>query len=226
MYSREEILNMVQRNQEFFYQPFEFPYDIKVGGHVDSFEKLRRLRFPSDFEGGSVLDIGCNLCFYLHEARRRGAGRLVGIESSPRILELAKEIDQNVFESGLELKQLSYPNDDVMLGDEVFDYGLLMAVLHHLGQPYRVLERLAARVRRLLILEIVIAPGGGQRRFMLREQYGDLVPSEPCLIWMLEKLFARVERIGTSVAPGDDSHRVIYHAYPHQVQTTSVDQSQ
>ena len=213
MYSREEIVAMVRRNEPLFYQPFEFPHGVRVGGHVDSFEKLRRIGFPDAFDGASVLDVGCNLGFYLHEARRRGAGRLVGLEPNPDIFRLAREIDENVFGSGIELRPLSYPYDDRALGDETFDYGLLMAVLHHLGHPYRVLQRLAARVTRLLIVEACVFDGG-PRDFQLRERYKDLVPSESCLVWMLESLFSDVRRVGTSVSPGDGSHRVIFHARP------------
>src|SRR3954467_15145684 len=56
---------------------------------------------PADLAGRSVLDIGCNAGFYSMEMKRRGAGRVVGIDSDERYLaqaRLAAEI------SGLEIE--------------------------------------------------------------------------------------------------------------------------
>lgn len=40
--------------------------------------------FPEDLEGRSVLDVGCNAGFYAIEAKRRNAGRVMGIVDSQR----------------------------------------------------------------------------------------------------------------------------------------------
>src|SRR5436190_23952274 len=56
---------------------------------------------PADLSGRTVLDIGCNAGFYSLEMKRRGAARVVGIDSDPRYLaqaRLAAEI------SGLEIE--------------------------------------------------------------------------------------------------------------------------
>ncbi|MCE9670741.1 DUF1698 domain-containing protein [Myxococcus stipitatus] len=47
--------------------------------------------FPSDLRGKSVLDIGCNGGFYSIEMKRRGAARVVGIDSDARYLAQALE---------------------------------------------------------------------------------------------------------------------------------------
>ena len=39
---------------------------------------------PADLTGNSVLDIGCNAGFYSVEMKRRGAGRVIGIDSDER----------------------------------------------------------------------------------------------------------------------------------------------
>ena len=41
---------------------------------------------PEDLTGKSVLDIGCNAGFYSIEMKRRGAGRVLGIDSEPMYL--------------------------------------------------------------------------------------------------------------------------------------------
>jgi len=45
---------------------------------------------PQDLQGASVLDIGCNGGFYSIEAKRRGAGRVLGIDIDDRYLNQAR----------------------------------------------------------------------------------------------------------------------------------------
>src|SRR2546426_403943 len=45
---------------------------------------------PKDLAGASVLDIGCNAGFYSIEMKRRGAGRVLGIDSDDRYLAQAR----------------------------------------------------------------------------------------------------------------------------------------
>ena len=45
---------------------------------------------PADLTGKTVLDIGCNAGFYAIEMARRGASRVVGIDSDPRYLAQAQ----------------------------------------------------------------------------------------------------------------------------------------
>src|SRR5215218_653582 len=45
---------------------------------------------PSDLRGKTVLDIGCNGGFYSIEMKRRGADRVVGIDSDTRYLAQAR----------------------------------------------------------------------------------------------------------------------------------------
>src|SRR3954452_4247682 len=45
---------------------------------------------PQDLTGRTVLDIGCNAGFYAIEMKRRGAARVVGIDSDPLYLAQAR----------------------------------------------------------------------------------------------------------------------------------------
>src|SRR5215203_2227545 len=45
---------------------------------------------PADLHGKSVLDIGCNAGFYSIEMKRRGARRVVAVDSDPRYLAQAR----------------------------------------------------------------------------------------------------------------------------------------
>src|SRR3982750_3291388 len=54
--------------------------------------KWRRFRhaIPQDLTGKSVLDVGCNAGFYSIEMKRRGAERVVGIDSNEGYLAQAR----------------------------------------------------------------------------------------------------------------------------------------
>src|SRR5512144_2273821 len=45
---------------------------------------------PQDLSGRTVLDIGCNAGFYSIEMKRRGAARVVGLDTSDRYLRQAR----------------------------------------------------------------------------------------------------------------------------------------
>lgn len=184
-----------------------------MNGHVDSYKKLELLQFPDDFNQCSIIDIGCNLGFYLHEARKRNAGRLVGLEFNKCNFDLAVEIEKNILNSGIEFYNYSYPEQDKLLEGNTFDYAMIMAVLHYMNNPYRVIEKISKRVKKALFLEAVVEGYWGKKKFSLRDKYFDIVPSEKCLEYILKNNFSRVEKLGRSVSPGDNSKRIIYKAY-------------
>jgi tRNA (mo5U34)-methyltransferase len=98
---------------------------------------------PEDLGGATVLDVGCNAGFYCLEFKRRGADRVVGIDSDARYLAqaaLAAEV------SGLEieLQQLSV-YEVAQLGDR-FDWVIFMGVLYHLRHPLLALDLLYEHV--------------------------------------------------------------------------------
>jgi tRNA (mo5U34)-methyltransferase len=92
---------------------------------------------PTDLHGKSVLDIGCNAGFYAIEMKRRGAGRVVGIDYDPTYLAQAR-FAAEVCGVDLELRQLSVY--DVAALGERFDLVLFMGVLYHLRHPLLALD--------------------------------------------------------------------------------------
>ena len=98
---------------------------------------------PRDLRGASVLDIGCNAGFYSIEMKRRGADRVVGIDSSDVYLAQAK-FAAEVSGVKLELKKLSVY--DVEALGERFDLVLFMGVLYHLRHPLLALDLLREHV--------------------------------------------------------------------------------
>ncbi|MGQ3355445.1 MAG: TIGR04290 family methyltransferase [Phreatobacter sp.] len=92
---------------------------------------------PQDLKGASVLDIGCNAGFYSMEMKRRGAARVVGIDSDPRYLAQAR-LAAEVVELDIEFRELSIY--DVAALGERFDIVLFMGVLYHLRHPLLALD--------------------------------------------------------------------------------------
>lgn len=100
---------------------------------------------PGDLSGWTVLDIGCNAGFYSIEMKRRGAARVVAIDSDPRYLAqaaLAAEV------AGVELDLRRMSVYDVAALDEQFDLVLFLGVLYHLRHPLLALDLIRAHACR------------------------------------------------------------------------------
>jgi tRNA (mo5U34)-methyltransferase len=62
---------------------------------------------PADLTGKTVLDIGCNAGFYSIEMKRRGAKRVLGIDSDDRYLAQARLACDALGQDGIEFRNLS-----------------------------------------------------------------------------------------------------------------------
>jgi tRNA (mo5U34)-methyltransferase len=104
-------------------------------------QKFRRFAasLPSDLRGMTVLDIGCNAGFYAFEMKRRGADRVVAIDSDPRYLAQA-ELASRVLGLDIELRKLDVYR--VAELREQFDVVLFLGVLYHLRHPLLALDLL------------------------------------------------------------------------------------
>ncbi len=98
---------------------------------------------PADLNGKTVLDIGCNGGFYSIEMKRRGASRVVSIDSDPIYLAQAR-FAAEMAGVDIELKQLDVYN--VAELKEKFDVVLFMGVLYHLRHPLLALDLLSEHV--------------------------------------------------------------------------------
>jgi tRNA (mo5U34)-methyltransferase len=104
---------------------------------------------PADLHGQTVLDIGCNGGFYAIEMKRRGAERVVGIDSDARYLAQAR-FAAEVSGVDIELYQLSV-YDVARLG-ATFDLVLFMGVFYHLRHPLLALDLIHEHVARDLLV--------------------------------------------------------------------------
>jgi tRNA (mo5U34)-methyltransferase len=98
---------------------------------------------PADLTGKSVLDIGCNAGFYSLEMKRRGAARVVGIDSDPAYLAQAR-FAAEVCGADIEFRELDVYN--IARLREKFDLVLFMGVLYHLRHPLLALDLLYEHV--------------------------------------------------------------------------------
>ena len=109
---------------------------IKFSGFADA--------LPDDLGGKSVLDIGCNAGFYAIEMKRRGAGRVLGIDSDERYLAQARLASRTLGFEDIEYRQLSVY--DVGALGERFDWVIFMGVLYHLRHPLLALDLIREHV--------------------------------------------------------------------------------
>ncbi len=113
--------------------------------------KFARFRdaIPKDMSGKSVLDIGCNAGFYSFEMKRRGAARVLGIDTDERYLRQARfaaEMEE------VDVEFLRMPVWDVAALGEKFDLVIFMGVLYHLRHPLLALDLIHEHVARGLML--------------------------------------------------------------------------
>ena len=106
---------------------------------------------PGDLAGKTVLDIGCNAGFYSIEMKRRGASRVLGIDSDDRYLAQARLATEVLgYEDDVEFAKLDVY--DVGALREKFDLVIFMGVLYHLRHPLLALDLIREHVARDLLL--------------------------------------------------------------------------
>jgi len=103
-----------------------------------------------DVEGKSVLDIGCNAGFYSVEMKRRGAARVVGIDSDDRYLDQARLASEVLGHGDIEFARLDVY--DVAALGETFDLVIFMGVFYHLRHPLLALDLIREHVARDMLL--------------------------------------------------------------------------
>ena len=172
---------------------------------------------PGDLSGYTVLDIGCNGGFYALEMKRRGADRVVAIDSDERYLRqaaLAAEV------SGLSIELHHMSVYEIARLGRRFDLVLFMGVLYHLRHPLLALDLIRAQVAGDLLVcqslhrgnptaaaiaedypfeetEVFLEPGAPRMQFVEHRFAGDptnwWIPNAPCTEAMLRSAGFRIE---------------------------------
>jgi tRNA (mo5U34)-methyltransferase len=121
--------------------------------------KFRAFRhvLPENLAGKTVLDVGCNAGFYSLEMKRRGASRVLGIDTNEHYLRQARFAARV---EGAEIDFLRMPVWDVATLGERFDLVIFMGVLYHLRHPLLALDLIHEHVARDLMLFQSMQRGG------------------------------------------------------------------
>jgi tRNA (mo5U34)-methyltransferase len=104
---------------------------------------------PDRLKGKTVLDIGCNAGFYAMEMKRRGAERVLGLDTDDEYLEQAR-FAADVTGLDVEFRKMS-AYDVGQLGER-FDLVIFMGVLYHLRHPLLALDLIHEHAARDLLL--------------------------------------------------------------------------
>ena len=114
---------------------------------------------PEDMSGMTVLDIGCNAGFYAMEMKRRGAARVIGIDTDECYLRQAR-FAAEIENSEVEFRRLGVW--DLATLKEKFDLVIFMGVLYHLRHPLLALDLIHEHVARDLLLFQSLQRGSGE----------------------------------------------------------------
>jgi tRNA (mo5U34)-methyltransferase len=140
-----------------WFHSIDLGHGIVTPGLDRSADKLARIELPATLEGRTVLDIGAWDGFFSFEAERRGASRVLAVDSycwsgagwgTQEGFNFARRVlGSRVEDCELDVGDLSPERVGT------FDVVLFLGVLYHLKHPYAALERVASVARDLLILE-------------------------------------------------------------------------
>ena len=141
---------------------------------------------PSDLTGKTVLDIGCNAGFYSMEMKRRGAARVLGLDSDDRFLAQARFAAEV---SGLEIEFRKMSVYEVGCLGERFDLVVFMGVLYHLRHPLLALDLIHDNVAKDLLLfqsmqrgSVTVAPVDEDYDFWEEEHFEE--PGYPRMVFV------------------------------------------
>jgi tRNA (mo5U34)-methyltransferase len=151
--TREEIAERVKSLGPWFHNLDLEGVQTAPEHFIHDYPRSKFARFehalPADLTGRTVLDVGCNAGFYAMEMKRRGAERVVAIDSDEKYLAQAR-FAAEVNGHAIELRRLDVY--DVGALREKFDLVLFMGVLYHLRHPLLALDLLHEHAVKDLLL--------------------------------------------------------------------------
>ncbi len=135
---------------------------IVTPGRDESPRKLRWIDLPERLAGKTVLDVGAWDGFFSFEAERRGAARVLALDSvawqepawGPRGWGTKAGFELARRALGSQVEDLTIDFDEISpatVGQ--FDVVLFLGVLYHMKNPWQILEQMRSVCRELLILE-------------------------------------------------------------------------
>lgn len=157
--TREEKLAFI--NASAWFHKIPLGEEICTPGLQDCAQTLRRIHMPPDLSGRTVLDVGANDGYFSFEAKRRGAARVVALDTWERKYDQTQSIDNIRFCAQVLDLEIEIVQADVLdYQGGPFDVVLFMGVLYHMQDPLAGLRKVARLARDLVIVESHVIDGG------------------------------------------------------------------
>src|SRR4051794_30015336 len=152
-FSREEIRRRVDALGPWFHNLDLDGVSTAPSHFLGDYPRVKWRRFagviPETLHGKTVLDIGCNAGFYSMEMKRRGASRVLGLDTADDYLAQARFAAGL---SGLDIEFRKMSVYDVGALGERFDIVVFMGVLYHLRHPLLALDLIHEHIADDLLL--------------------------------------------------------------------------
>ena len=152
-FSREAIVRRVRELGPWFHNIDLRGVQTAPDHFLGDYPAVKWRRFeaalPADLHGRTVLDIGCNAGFYAIEMKRRGAERVVAMDSDRDYLQQARFAAEV---NGVDLEFCELSVYDIGVLGERFDLVLFLGVLYHLRHPLLALDLIHEHVARDLLV--------------------------------------------------------------------------
>jgi 2-polyprenyl-3-methyl-5-hydroxy-6-metoxy-1,4-benzoquinol methylase len=158
----DSSLDQVRNRFEWDAKNFDAIYRLERSWTSRWFNKMFRkaifLRYDVTFEkagdvtGKSVLDIGCGSGIYAVDFARRGARRVLGIDFSANMIDLARaEARRHEVGGVCEFRQLNFLDAEL---HEPFDVAIAMGVFDYLPDPTPFIQKMAKVTRGRMIISL------------------------------------------------------------------------
>jgi len=176
---KDEIVAAI-KSFPFWYQRIHLGqgvYTTDEPAHHEGIWQRLDASFPRDLRGASVLDVGTNAGYFAIQVKRRGAGRVLGIESSGDYFRQAV-LCRRVLNLDIEYRHM----DAHQLEDlgEYFDIVIFTGILYHLKNPLQVLEQVGRLCRDAIVVETEILADDPRTCVFLRRGPAGQTHLEPC----------------------------------------------
>lgn len=146
-----QVSNFLRANAGYsFYQPVVLvPGVIEIHGDFhEATKKLAHLIF-SDIKGKTVLDLGCNTGFFVHESLRRGAVRAVGVDNQMQEISIAREVAALLGNRG----EFFLSDLASFVPPGKFDYLLMLNITYHFRFQQELINWYVQYANKTLIVE-------------------------------------------------------------------------
>lgn len=132
----------------------------------------RTLAGCAPIEGKSVIDIGCGPGHYAVALAARGAGRVLGVDFAPGMIEIAR---QRAVQAGVSDRCVFSIGDFLAAtGDETFDYAVVMGFMDYIEEPRGLIEKVLRVCRGKAFFSF--PAGGGLLAWQRRVRYRSRCP--------------------------------------------------